>query len=264
MKKMLTTITVALLTIPSLLLAGVQMEMVTTDSSGEVIDRSKFYAQSAMLRVDEIASGDADVSMIYRNDEFLVLNHAEKSYIVMDQAMLDNVSSQVSEAMKQMEAQLANLPPEQRAMAEQMMKGRLQGMMGQEGSGAPKFNVQSSGSGEWQSESCDLYTVYKGAEKAQEVCAADLDDVAGADEAMAAFRGMAAFIEKLTESLPMAAGQTINPGELMDQINGFPVRTRMFEAGVFESEAVLESVSEMSLDAAMFAVPADYRRENPF
>lgn len=264
MKKNLAATLFVMLTTPSLLFAGVEMEMVTTDVSGEVIDRSKFFAQSNMIRIDEVDGGDSNVSMIYRNDEFMVLDHAKKSYMVMDQAMLDSVSTQVSDAMKQMEAQLANLPPEQRAMAEQMMKGRLQGMMGQEGGGAPKFRVQAAGSGEWRSGSCDMYSVFDGAQKIQEVCAADLNDIDGANEAMAAFRGMAAFIEKLTESLPMGAGDAINPGELMDQIDGFPVRTRQFDRGVLASEAVLESVAEINLDAALFDAPADYRRENPF
>ena len=59
------------------------------------------------------------------------MDHKDKSYIVMDEAMLDEVSAQMSEAMKEMEAQLASMPPEQRAMVEQMMKGQMQGMTGQ-------------------------------------------------------------------------------------------------------------------------------------
>ena len=95
--------------------------------------------------------------------------------------------------------------------------------MGQKGAAVPKLRVESIGSGEWQSKSCERFAVFSGANKTQEICAADLDDVDGADAVMASFRDMAAFVEKLTESLPMGVGEGINPGELMDQVDGFPV-----------------------------------------
>jgi len=264
MQTLTRTIAVAALYFPVSVLAGVEMVMVTTDAAGNPTDRSTIYAQSNMIRMDEAGAQGGSASMIFRDNEFMYLDHDDKSYFVMDEAMIDSVSSQMDEAMKQMQEQLASLPPEQRAMAEQMMKGRLEGMMGQSDAAAPRMRVESLGRGEWRSNACRNYAVFEGNEKTQEVCAADLDSVPGADQAMGAFRDMAAYVKKLTESLPAGAGGGVNPGELMDQIDGFPVLTRQFINGNLYSEFGLESSTETSVDPALFAPPADYSRKNPF
>lgn len=244
--------------------AGVVMDMVTRDAAGQETDRSKVYAQSKMVRMDQGGNGVGDNSMIFLGNEFLYLNHKDKSYIVMDEAMLEKVSTKIDDAMKEMEAQLANMPPEQRAMVEQMMKGRMDGMMGQKGDEAPEPRVESMGNSKWQSYACRQYAVYEGAIKTQEVCAAKLDDVDGADEVIEAFVGMAAYIKKMTESLPMMKNEGLNPGELMAQIGGFPVHTVDYVNGKAVREMSLDSVAEQGLDPEVFTVPEGYRREDPF
>jgi hypothetical protein len=52
----------------------------------------------------------------------------------------------------------------------------------------------------------------------------------------------------------------MNPGELMKQIDGFPVRTIDYDNGVAAGEVTMDSVSEKDLEAAMFEVPEGYRR----
>ncbi len=255
---------IALTLLSPLVHAGVVMEMVTRDMAGEETDRSKFYAQSKRVRMDQRADGAGDNSMIFLGDKFVYLNHKDRSYIVMDEAMLEQVSTQIDDAMKEMEAQLAGMPPEQRAMVEQMMKGRMQGMMGQQADKAREPRIESMGSSKWQSYKCKHYAVFEGAEKTQEVCAAKLDDVDGADEVMEAFVGMAAYVKKMTESLPMMKNDSLNPGELMKQIDGFPVHTVDYVNGRAEREMSLDSVVEQELDPSLFAVPKDYRREDPF
>lgn len=241
--------------------AGVVMDMVSRDASGQETDRAKIYAQSGMLRLDQ--GTDADTAMIFLGDRFLYVNHADKSYIVMDEAMVQEVSAKVSDAMKQMEAQLANMPPEQRAMVEQMMQGQMKGMMGEQGASAPKSRVESMGSSKWQSYACKQYAVYEGSEKTQQVCAAKLDDVAGADEAIEAFIGMAEYSRKMAESMPMLSNDGLNPGELMNQIDGFPVHTIDYNNGQVQGETSLDSVIEQDLEKDLFAAPVGYRREDP-
>jgi hypothetical protein len=91
-----------------------------------------------------------------------------------------------------------------------------------------------------------------------------LNEVDGADEVIETFRNMAAYITKMTESMPMRSNDRINPGELMDEIDGFPVRTIDYENGVVVREMSLDSVTEQDLDEGMFAVPEGYRRQDPF
>ncbi|MGI9238019.1 MAG: DUF4412 domain-containing protein [Woeseiaceae bacterium] len=253
-----------------LVYADVVMDMVTRDAAGQETDRTKVYARAKTIRMDQGGTGEGesaiegDNSMLFRGTEFVYVNHKERSYIVMDEAMLDQVSAQISDAMKEMEAQLANMPPEQRAMVEQMMKGRMQGMMDQKGSSAPPPRVESMGSGKWNSYKCREYAVFEGQEKVQEVCAAKLDDVDGGDEVMEAFVTMAAYIKKMTESMPMMDNDGLNPGELMEQIDGFPVHTVDYQDGQVVSEMSLDSVIEQDLDPDLFTIPKGYRREDPF
>lgn len=243
--------------------AGVIMDMVTRDAAGQETDRARIYSQSRMIRMDQGGDG-ADSSMIFLGDEFVYVDHRDKSYIVMDEAMLNEVSAKISDAMKEMEAQLANMPPEQRAMVEQMMKGQMKGMMGQQGASGPEPRIESMGSSKWQSYACREYAVFEGSQKTQQVCAAKLEDVAGSDEVIEAFVSMAAYIKKLTESMPMVSNDGLNPGELMEQIDGFPVHTIDYQNGKVLREMSLDSVAEQELERDMFSAPKGYRRQDPF
>ncbi len=243
-------------------IAGVAMEMVTTNVAGTETARTRILADGEQVRMDEVERGER-TSVIFLGSEFVVLDHKDKSYIVMDEAMLTEVTSQISEAMKQMEQQLAGLPPEQRAMAEQMMKSQMGGMMGQEDA-PPKPRVEPLGKSEWQSYACNRFAVYEGGEKIQEVCAAPLADIEGAEQMLGAFRSMTDFVNKMTESMPMQTDDGFNPGELMDQIDGFPVHMVDFERGQAAGETSLESVEEQDVDPTVFSVPDGYRRIDPF
>ena len=249
------------------LYAGVAMDLVTKDASGATTEEMKVYAQSGMIRMDDVAkSSGEDMSMIFLGQKFIVLSHSDKTYIVMDEAMVSEMGSQMSAAMQQMEAQLAGMPPEQRAMVEQMMQGQMQGMMGGDAAAPPPPTVKRIGSGEWQGQSCIQYAVYEGGEKKQEICAASLGDIDGAEEALLAFKNMAEFMNKLADAMPepMASGMGENPMGLIDQINGFPVRTVDFADGRTSYETTLESVVEQALDASIFAPPAAYTQQDPF
>lgn len=256
----------AALILAPLALAGVEMRMLEKDLARNETQTMQIYAQGGMLRLDT-AGGPytSDVSMIFLGDRFLVLDHEKKSYIVMDQAMLDKVGSEIDKAMKQMEAQLASLPPEQRAMAEQMMKSQLQGIMGNE-KPKPAPRIERVGTGDWQGKACTRYEVYEAQQKTQDICSTPLTGIDGAEEMMSAFTGMAAFVEEMARSMPgpMADGFDTNPGKIMEAVGGFPVVTTDYYRGRAESESVVESIVEKALDAALFAAPVDYTQQDPF
>ena len=247
----------AVVTAPAL--AGVTLEMVTVNSHGEEEYRTQFYAQDDKIRMDNGPNaGEPEMSTIFLGNEFIVLDHKETRYYVIDEAMMDEVGAQMNAAMKEMEKQLASLPPEQRAMAEQMMKGRMQGMMGDGQESKPR--VEAIGTGKWRTSSCKQYAVFEGGRKTQEICAASLGTIDGADEAMQAFRNMAAYINKMTESLPMRGSTGPNPGELLDEIDGFPVVTKQYAGGSVADITTLENTSNEDVDAALFEIPEGYTR----
>lgn len=245
--------------------AGVALDMVRVDTEGKEVERSQIFALGDKIRIDSNGGQfSSDVSMIFLGDRFLVVDHDEKSYIIMDEAMLTAVSAKMSEAMKQMEAQLAQMPPEQRAMAEQMMKSQMDAFANMEA--APPPRVEAVGPGAWAGTQCTRYAVFEGTEKSQDVCAAPLDQIEGAAEMMQGFMGMAKFVQKLTESLPgpLAASVSANPGAVMDQINGFPIHSIEYRLGQATGETRLESIREEDLDETVFAAPDGYRLEDPF
>jgi hypothetical protein len=247
--------------------AGVALDMVTKDASGLTIEAMKVYAQSGKIRMDGVGQpAEEQMSMIFLGEEFLVLDHENLTYIVVDAAMIEEVGSKMEAAMQKMEAELANMPPEQRAMVEEMMQGQMQGLMGAEPEARIPPRVDRIGAGTWESKPCTQYAVYKGTEKIQEICSASLDEIQGVGEAMKAFANMAGFMNKLSESMPepMASAMAENPMELIDQIDGFPVRRVDFEHDQIISETTLEGVVEQALDESLFAIPADYTQQDPF
>ena len=246
--------------------AGVEMDLVTKDPSGNVNESVKLYAQDGKIRMEnQGGSSSQEMSMIFLGQEFIVVDHNEKSYIIMDEAMVQEMGVKVNAAMQQMQEQLASMPPEQRAMMEQMLEQQMGAMM-DVAEEAPPMRVEETGSGSWASGDCTEYAVFTGDAKTQDICAAPLSDIEGSDEAMAAFRNMAKFINSLADSMPGAMGAAMaeNPMGLMEKIDGFPVHTIDYYDGEVASETTLQSVDEKSLDAALFDVPAGYRQVDPF
>ena len=247
--------------------AGVEMDMVTKDAGDASVETMKIFAQSGMVRMDETGKSARDqVSMLFRDQEFVVLNHRDQSYMVLDEATMTKVGGQIDAAMQQIQAQLASMPAEQRAMMEQMMKGQMGGMMGGRAEPPPAPTVQKTGVGVWQSGPCTEYSVLQAGVKIQEICAAALGDIDGAPEMMRAFTDMAAFLQKVVASMPgpMADTMANNPMGLMDQIQGFPVRTRDIVNGQLRAETTLDAVVERDLDDTLFDIPVGYKRQDPF
>lgn len=242
--------------------AGVEMEMVTVNSGGQEVNRTWFYAQGDGIRMDIVPRTDEpEMSTIFRgDDEFVVLDHEQKRYYIFDQATLDAMGEQMNAAMAEMEKQLASLPPEQRAMAEQMMKGGMQGMMG--GDPAPEPRIEAAGSGTWQSSPCKKYFVFEGPTKTQEICASPLAAIEGASEAMRAFRQMTSFFKKMADALPMGGSADIDLGELLDDIDGFPVVTTQYQSGRIAEVTTLESATNEDIDPAKFSIPDGYARQD--
>jgi hypothetical protein len=264
MKKSTTLLILALTCASPHLLAGVVLEMITRDASGTQTETSTISAESGKVRLDNLGgNSSSEMTMIFRDEQMLMLNHQEKTYVVMDETMFDQINAQMSDAMKQMEAQLANVPPEQRAMMEEMMKGHMETLAPVQQPVAPALRIEAIGSGDWDSYSCTLYAVHEENEKVQEICAASLDQIEGAGEVVGAFRKMAEFMNKLMASVPgdSAAGMAGNPTQMMDRIDGFPVHTLHFVNGQLRQEDSLKSATAQELEPGLFSPPGGYKRQ---
>ncbi len=254
------------------LAAGVVFEVETTehDASPPRVESSQMSVEGKNLAMDVPPSpgSRSGGKAIFRGDrrEMVIVDHDTKSYVVVDEAAMQQLAGQLAGVSKQIEEALKNVPEEQRAMVEKMMKER----MPQQAPAAPALDIRRTGErAEQAGYPCVKYEVLRDGAKVRELWVTDWGNVEGGSEAAGAFVAMAEFMSDLLDSLPVGAGAPGGLGDSvvaqMKEIDGFPVVTREFDAGgELESESTLRSSSRRTLDPAEFEPPAGYKRRSMF
>lgn len=110
------------------LIAGVVYEIETKahDASPPRTLDNTFSVEGRQLKFNGVLGSGPRSTMIYQGDRReMVVDHDRKSYIVVNEQALQKVGDQLNQASRQIQEQLKNLPENQRAMVEKMMKGRL-------------------------------------------------------------------------------------------------------------------------------------------
>jgi hypothetical protein len=214
-------------------------------------------AQDGNLRVD---SPDRNGATIFKDDTLYVLNTKDKTYNAMDRASMQKMAEQINPALKQMQEQLAKLPPEQRAQVEKMM--------GKSAPGAGKETTQefrkTSRSDKVAGYSCSYVEMLEDGVLQSEFCVVPTGTLKGSADLMAAAQKMQAMLQDLLKALDspwmkqMIARQQTNYA----QLGGIPVLTRRYENGKAAAETTLRSVRSESLPASAFDVPAGYTKQD--
>lgn len=235
--------------------AGVVVTMdVRLPDAAEPAGSETFYAEGERVRMDPFAGkGEPDMSAIFRDDAMYFLDHDRKVARKIDEKSLEQLSAQLAEMMKQLE----RMPAQQRTMMEKMLKGKLPAGMG---TPTPR-RVETGGTEQVGDYPCTVYTMYTGDDPSWEVCAADESVAEPMSEAMGAFRAMSRFAESLQQvlgSLPLAR-LVDSPQAAISEIDGFPVRVRMFDgAGAVVREMTLRSLERQDVADATFEIPQGY------
>jgi hypothetical protein len=195
--------------------------------------------------------------MILKNATIYMLDDKRKSYSEMDKATLQRTMDEAGGAMKEMQEQLKQMPPEQRAQMEKMMGNNMPGM----GSG-PKAVYVSKDTGRSdtvEGRKCRVWNLLKNGKLQEELCVVPFSSLPGKEDLQKAFRELADAFEGLASSMPGAG----DAAKARNAINGYPVRTRSYDdAGKQRAmEEVMKSWTEESIPAATFNVPAGYRKE---
>ena len=208
---------------------------------------------------------DDDSTMIFRGDQdrMVVIDHREKSYMVMDKSTAQKLVNEIGPALEEMRKELERMPPEQRAMVEKMMGGRLS--MASEPPPKPVWTVEKTGeSGEQADIGCRWASVAKDGVVTQRVCLADFDDVPGAEEAMDGMRAMGVLFEEimapLQEKIPFQMPES--PMIDVDKMGGFPIITQELKNGAVTGDFRLQSAEEATIAAERFEPPKDYQRRD--
>lgn len=182
--------------------------------------------------------------------ELTQVDHKSREYIVVDQETMDQAADQMSAMMKQMEAQLASLPKEQREAMMKMMPG-MAGMGGNEKRPAAKIEWTGS-KDKVAGYRCRIATITEPDGTNNSACIASADELGMSKDDYQAiasmFETMQAFARRFSSEAPMPS---------LEQLDGVPIMMKDRGDG---SSVELVSVDTDSLEAEIFEVPAGYKR----
>ncbi|MFK7887912.1 MAG: DUF4412 domain-containing protein [Gammaproteobacteria bacterium] len=183
---------------------------------------------------------------------FTQLDHSGKAFMVMDDKAMDAVDDKISDAMKEMEAQLADMPPEQREAMMKMVPGMADLMDRKKDVKAVEidFTGKSDKVGAY---SCKIAKVTTPAGLTSQVCIAKPSALGVSKDDFAA---MGAMLDTM-QSFANRFGQDAEFPSAK-QLKGIPVRMTGADGDV----TILTNVSTDELDGAMFEVPAGYKKRS--
>jgi hypothetical protein len=267
--------------------AGIVYEADTTDHTGPVAatQTNRISIEGPNLRIQTLTEeGDSVDEIVWRGDKrhMIIINHGDKSYMVIDKetikAMLasmpgagsgraddpstDMMQTQMQEAMKKMEKEMASLDPKQREMIEKTLKGTMQ-----PATAPPPAEFRSTGErATKEGYPCVRYDVLRGDSKVRELWVTEWAKIQGGKEATAVLEAMAGFQAEIMETMKNAAGPGAAGFFRMDETGledfikteGFPVVTRSFEGEMLESETTLTSVAARNIGPEAFEPPQGY------
>lgn len=219
------------------------------------------------LEINSVSSAEAG-GMIFRGarDEMIILDHAQGSYMIIDQARMNAMASQVSQAMTQMQEALAAMPPEQRALAEQMMQRQFPTAAPEQTPKKSPDIINDLGShGEVAGIECQNYEVMRDGRKVRELCMSDWDDIAGGQETAEALKDVAGFFESMRQAFSGAGAMEVfdRQQELfghMNELDGYPILYRDFSAsGALERQVILTSARQEDVSPGFFEPPQGYK-----
>jgi len=215
---------------------------------GNTPSMSRFEVGGSHLRIDA-----GKISMLLDSDsgKTIMLMHDKHQY--MD---LAKVAEMAGAAMAQMNASLANLPPEQRAMIEQ----RMHGAMGGAGAQAA-VRITPTGTrdrvGSW---SCEVYRTEVGDSRVEDSCLADVADAGISAADRATIRRAFEQLKQMSEK--MSAGMFKSPLNQLPE-GKFPVKITHYDKGEKGQTVVLANVDTGAVSASDFAIPAGYTEQEP-
>ena len=258
----------AILLLSSPAFAGVVFEFETVDrkNPGGEPDVIHTTIDGENLKIDVTGPRGANADMIYRGDrrQMIAIDHDNQSYVVFDDSMIEEVSQRLSGLEAQIQEALKDVPPDQRAMMEEMLRQRMP--MAQGTTSIPTFEVRKTGdSAEQNGFPCEKHEIYRDGTLSTTIWVTAWDNVDGGREAAGAFDSMGDFIEEVQAAMPDFAKSDSVGGhayEHLEELGGFPVVTIDHAAdGTITDESRLLSSKQVDVAADSFDPPADYRQQ---
>jgi hypothetical protein len=242
------------------LFAGVKIVSETTDLATKKVTTDTILLDANRMRLE---SDDGRAFMFLTDggrNRIVMLDKARNTYQEIDQQTMDQMAQQMSGAMAQMDAAMKNMTPEQRAMMEKMMKGK----MPQAAAAPPKRVYTAKGSGSVNGFSCTKYEGDKGGQKEAEVCASVSAQLKLTTADLQIFEKMREFSAGLLSSLANSPVKVNVPtGSLESGYEGFPIQRVDFENGQATKRSELKSITRTNFADADFSLGDAKKVEMP-
>ncbi len=250
-------------------LAGVVIDSVLEDPRLGGNAKMRMEVEGDLLRIDPPGAADdrVDTSMIFdgKRDLMIVLDHKDKTAMEIDQAFMQEMMTRLAAAQKQLEAQLAHMPPEQQKMMREMMTQRGAGgfLGGPTPKPEPGLRLKPTGQTRTiEGRDCAVSQLERGDKPVGEACIASFSTLGITRSDLAALSDMAAFQQRLAEKfrnpgVPNVSGDL----ELFRSLTGLPLEV-VRRDGTTESRTRIVKIEKTELPAARFEVPADYSKRD--
>jgi hypothetical protein len=237
------------------LLAADGILIVEKTTTGGTVRTSQIQIEKTRMRAESAGPDGRRQVFVFDGGAQIMrtIDYDRKTYTEITKADLDRMGGQLAGAMAQMQEQLKNLPPAQRAQMEAMMKGR-----GMAPGAAVKTEYRKAGTdkvGKW---TCDKYDGYQNNTKTSELCTVDPTTLGFAVADFQVTQQIAEFFKTL---MPQNADQMFRLGS--NDVQGFtgvPIR-RTYSLAGRETVSELTEVSRQTFADATFTVPAGFRKQ---
>ncbi len=256
------------------LAAGVVMNLRTTDYTGPVprTESSRMTIGAGVLKMDLESESETGLNhtTVFRGGEtpsMTIIDHREKSYLVLDQKSIETVGIEMRMAMQATNLRIGELPPEQQVVVRKMIESQLGRSQG-EAAVAPSTVVKTGERDTMSGLPCAQHEVFRRGVKLREVWTAPASELPGGEGSLAMLREMSDFYRAMMSSFARIAAASLggglplgrHPFEDLRHMDGFPVLTYNFAGGRVATEIALLSIEQRRLEPAELEPPADYRR----
>jgi hypothetical protein len=238
--------------------AGVRIKAEMTDLKTNKTTQQEMLLDNDRLRVN-INNGEGNSSSVLfltdgGRERMVMLDPARNEYREMDRQSMEQVSQQLQGVMSQLQSQLQNLPPEQRARVEQMMKGRA-GPASQAGAAPARTTYAAKGSSTVNGFACTNYEGTRGSEKVADVCAAKPAHVRFNPADFQVFEKMKEFAGSFASGLANAPLANNRFADLMQAgYEGFPIQQTSYSGGQATTKMEVKSIERAGLSDADFSL----------
>jgi hypothetical protein len=210
-------------------------------------------------RVAAVLKGARSNRMVYlqKDGVLRVIDDDSKTWFELDHQSLEQMTGG---AMAQMQEQMAKMPPEQRAMAEQMMKSAMGSMEAPK----PVRYVWSKDQQKVNGYDCTRVDVMRGDEKRAEYWGTTSADFKMSDDEKATAKAMYDCISGLAimAQRGIGGGSQTTTFQWDTSVDGYPLISRCFEGADTTLDVHLVRSDHKPLADALFQVPDGYKKQD--